>query len=381
MSNHHPQSSSLPPSSGVRNSDGLALRGYITARDDKPYDLAETTVLLDLTHSNLKQRHIEIRFDRHDTVEQLKLRIHQKTGTPPHFQHLQFKVCGEVLQELNNDAYDHYKLGYFIGHGSNDNVSSTSAVYSYEVHCIDVNPHSGSAGGQYEDVSLVTKYKMSDEEYDRRQGTLRDWSKQQKAQDSTFSLAKHAREHRELVEARRQLKLGLPLPPGFVIDSKGEVVRDEPDVDDFNSRNKNKNNNDCRKDQDDKTAAAAGTVASEELYDETTVSHAIIGGRCQVNPGRRRGKVSFVGLVPELGGGYWIGVTFDEPVGKTDGSVSVVPKTRSNIKGQAGATSTTKQYFEAKPRYASFVRGKNVEVGDFPERDLLDDSDEDDDEL
>ena len=77
--------------------------------------------------------------------------------------------------------------------------------------------------------------------------------------------------------------------------------------------------------------------------------------------------------VPELDkrpGSCWVGVTFDEPVGKTDGTAT---------------NRTTQQkirYFEAMPGYASFVRGKNVEVGDFPELDLFDeDTDSDEDEL
>merc|ERR1712238_300796 len=56
---------------------------------------------------------------------------------------------------------------------------------------------------------------------------------------------------------------------------------------------------------------------------------------------------------------------FDEPIGKTDGSVS----TRS--KGGGAGTSKSKSYFEALPKYGSFVRGKNVQVGDFPEIDDL----------
>mmetsp|Transcript_56630 Transcript_56630/g.137565 ORF Transcript_56630/g.137565 Transcript_56630/m.137565 type:complete len:375 (-) Transcript_56630:27-1151(-) len=371
MSNE-PSCSASAAASGLTNRDTLALRRYITAKDDNPYEgMADTTVLLDLTHSNLQQRHIEIRFDRHDTIEHLKLKIHQKTGTPPHFQHLQFKVCGEVFQELNNDAYDHYKLGYFLGNsGSYDNTSSMSTIYSQEVHCVDLNPHSGSAGGQYEDVTLVEKYKMSDEEYNSRQNTLRGWSKQQKQQDPSFTLAKHAREHRELVEAKRQQKLGLPLPPGFVLDSTGEVIRDEPDVDQITRATTTNNNSSSSTSSGQDGGATTTTTEIDELYDETSVSHAVVDARCQVDPGKRRGKVSYVGVVPELGGGgYWIGVTFDEPVGKTDGSVQ-----------QKAGGGPSKQYFEAMPRYASFVRGKNVEVGDFPERDLLDDSDDDDDD-
>jgi tubulin-folding cofactor B len=87
--------------------------------------------------------------------------------------------------------------------------------------------------------------------------------------------------------------------------------------------------------------------------------------RCEVRPGTRRGVVAFAGEVPELGsGGYWVGVIFDEPVGKTDGTA----------KGG-------KRYFEAPgSSYGGFVRGKNIEVGDFPEKDIMDELDSDSEE-
>ena len=55
-----------------------------------------------------------------------------------------------------------------------------------------------------------------------------------------------------------------------------------------------------------------------------------------------------MGKVPELAAGWWVGVQFDEPVGKSDGSV----------KGT--------RYFEAGAGYAGFVRPDKVTQGDFP---------------
>ena len=155
-----------PPNPAIRNKDLLALRSYITAKDATQYqDVHPSTVLLDLTHSNLIQRHIEIRFDKHDTLDRLRQRIHQKTGTSPGFQHLQIKSAGQIVLEIPPSVEDHYPLGYFgLEH------------HGLEVHCVDLNPYSASRGGQYEDVSLVQKFELTDEEYNQRKGTLRDWN-------------------------------------------------------------------------------------------------------------------------------------------------------------------------------------------------------------
>jgi tubulin-folding cofactor B len=326
-------STSVPQAANpaIRNHDLLALRGYIMAKDATQYEnVHQSTVILDLTHSNLLQRQIEIRFDKHDTLDRLRQRIHQKTGTCPGFQHLQIKSAGHVLREIPPETEGHYKLGYFgLEH------------HGLEVHIVDLDAHSGSKGGKYEDVSLVQKYKMTDGDYDTRKGTLRDWASEQKRKDTTFTLAKHARHHREMADAKRQHKLGLELPKGFFLDSSGTVVRDD--------------------DHDDNEEVAPTTEETNPLFYEESIAGVEVGQRCQVEPGARRGIVSFCGEVPELGSGFWVGVTFDEPVGKTDGTAK-----------------EGKRYFEAMPKHGGFVRGKNIQVGDFPERDLFEDSDDED---
>lgn len=325
------------------NRDLQALQSYVTAADSTQYSqLAETTLLLNLTHSNLKQQHIEIRFDKHNTVSTLRQRIFQKTGTSPAYQHLQIlspfgsyssSSSSPPLAEIPpGETHDSYKLGYF------------PLENGYTVHCIDTNPCSESLNGNFEDTSLVEKYKMSDDNYDKRKGTLRDWGRTQKLHDETFSLAKHAKEHREKMEAMRQYKLGLALPAGWEVDaSTSTVVRIEEDIND--------------------------SVLSEQQQQQTnttpgadTVENIQVGMRCQVQPGGRRGEVVFVGEVEELGsGGFWVGIKFDEPVGKADGSVP-----------------SGKRYFDVPPGYGGFCRGKNVETGDFPEIDIFADTDSED---
>ena len=275
--------------------------------------------MVDITHSNLVQRHIELRFDKHQKIEELKHRIHRQTGTPPDYQKLLIKQGGAVVGEIGPD--DSKMIGFY-------GIES-----GMEIHCVDLNPYSASANGGYEDVSKIKKYKMTDDEYEKRKGTLRDWAKHQKAADPKFSLQKHAKEHAALVEANRAYKLTGQAPPGF--------------------------------------SFVGGQLKADKVEEENvpppgveTVAGITVGDRCEVQPGSRRGSVEFVGEVQEIsGGGYWVGVKFDEPVGLTSGSV----------KG--------KQIFDAGgDKMGGFIRGKNVKVGDFPEKDLmdeLDDSDED----
>jgi tubulin-folding cofactor B len=76
-------------------------------------------------------------------------------------------------------------------------------------------------------------------------------------------------------------------------------------------------------------------------------------------PGARRGGGQFVGESEALKPGYWVGVQFDEPLGRNDGSVKGV------------------KLFDCPANHGAFVLGKNITCGDFPERDLLADDDED----
>jgi tubulin-folding cofactor B len=77
------------------------------------------------------------------------------------------------------------------------------------------------------------------------------------------------------------------------------------------------------------------------------------GDRCMIFPGDRLGTVKYVGRIPVLKPGYWVGVEYDEPVGKNDGSVAIAGKQPLRI-------------FECNPKYGGIVRPEHVTVGDFP---------------
>lgn len=100
---------------------------------------------------------------------------------------------------------------------------------------------------------------------------------------------------------------------------------------------------------------AAGEELPEALTENSFAEEAAkmkVGDRCQVFPGDRLGTVRFVGRLAALKPGYFIGVEFDEPVGKNDGT----------LKGA--------KVFECRPNYGGFMRPKDVTVGDFPPEDF-----------
>ncbi|KAG9313180.1 CAP Gly-rich domain-containing protein [Chiua virens] len=77
-----------------------------------------------------------------------------------------------------------------------------------------------------------------------------------------------------------------------------------------------------------------------------------IGARCEVESTEeglhKRGTVRFVGQTEFAKTGVWVGIEYDEPIGRNDGSVQGV------------------RYFTCRPNYGVLVRPDRVRVGDFP---------------
>ncbi|KAA0062753.1 tubulin-folding cofactor B isoform X1 [Cucumis melo var. makuwa] len=69
-----------------------------------------------------------------------------------------------------------------------------------------------------------------------------------------------------------------------------------------------------------------------------------VGDRCQVEPGEKRGVVKFVGRAESLAPGFWVGVQYDEPLGKNDGTVKGI------------------HYFDCSPLHGAMVRPDKVKV-------------------
>ena len=76
----------------------------------------------------------------------------------------------------------------------------------------------------------------------------------------------------------------------------------------------------------------------EEVEDHSLAPSLLPGERCQTEPGGRLARVMFVGKIDALRAGYWVGVFYDEPVGKNDGSL------------------LGKRYFRCPPGHGGFIR-------------------------
>lgn len=149
------------------------------------------------------------------------------------------------------------------------------------LHVIDDN-----LKAQFDDVSNVPKFELTDEEYEKKSESLRAFKMQNKL--GRFS-QEHSIKERDLIDKEK------------MESEKAKSIK--------------------------------------------------IGDRCEVEvkgQPHRRGAVMFVGEV-HFKPGIWIGVRYDEPLGKNDGSID------------------GKRYFECPNKYGSFVRPSDLKVGDFPE--------------
>ncbi|KAK0179928.1 hypothetical protein PV327_005625 [Microctonus hyperodae] len=91
----------------------------------------------------------------------------------------------------------------------------------------------------------------------------------------------------------------------------------------------------------------------EQEAEEALIKTLAVGDRCEIEvptQPKRRGTIMYLGTT-DFKPGQWVGVKYDEPLGKNDGSVN------------------GKKYFDCLPKYGSFVKPAQVKKGDFPVED------------
>ncbi|KAJ3075475.1 hypothetical protein HDU98_007973 [Podochytrium sp. JEL0797] len=213
----------------------------------------------------------ERRFDKGLSVASLKERLEPLTGVPASSQRVAlFSATNARLCVLDDDAK---MLGFY------------PCEDYMRLHVSDTNPH--RQRGAFTDVSQVEKFEITEDEYNKRNDSVRAF--------------------------KQRMKLGRFAEP-----------------------------------------TEADALKVEEFKEEAEAIH--IGDRCQVvveDAGglAKRGVVKYVGLT-KFKPGYWVGIEYDEPLGKHDGSVG------------------GEKYFDAKPKYGAFARPNKVQVGDYPEEDF-----------
>ncbi|KAK6944437.1 Ubiquitin-like domain [Dillenia turbinata] len=227
----------------------------------------DESVLLRVTHSNIKSFSPDVRFSLLMTVEAVKEKLWKKCGTSVGSMSLElYDETGSKVSDLSDNFRP---LGFY------------SPQDGYRLHVIDLDPSSVTSGGWLEDTSLVEKYKISNEAYDKLDGTFRKF--------------------------------------------KEKLVQQNPNLD----------------------------AKIPDNYMEDLCANIKAGDRCEVEPGEKRGVVKFVGQAETLAPGFWVGIQYDEPLGKHDGMVK-------------GA-----RYFDCPPLHGAMVRPDKVKVGDYPERNLF----------
>ncbi|KAL5720021.1 hypothetical protein ACHQM5_012733 [Ranunculus cassubicifolius] len=230
---------------------------------------ADDSVLLRATHSNIKTFSSDIRVSLQTTVESIKDKLWKKSGTSVDSMRLElYDDFGSKVADLSENLKP---LGFYSPHDG------------YRVHIIDLDPSSVTSGGWLEDTSLVEKYTISDEAYDKLDGTVRKYKEKLASQNPSIFETKASDKYKDFCENIK------------------------------------------------------------------------VGDRCEVEPGEKRGVVKYVGEADNIGSGFWVGVQYDEPLGKHDGLVR------------------GKRYFECPPLHGAMIRPDKIKVGDYPERDPFED--------
>ena len=114
-------------------------------------------IKLDVTHSKMKMRLAELKFDRRTDIGEVKIQLERRFGSAPHNQCLELQTSsGQTLCQMLDD---------------NQSLGAYGATSGNCIHCIDNN--AASTFAEWEDVSQVEKYKISEENFDKKEGTFR----------------------------------------------------------------------------------------------------------------------------------------------------------------------------------------------------------------
>jgi len=160
-----------------------AIKGYITYDSGSQHQL-DSMVRLTVSHSNLKSKFFELRFDKHMQIEDVYVKCcsHAGGGSAETVMLILQDPIGSMVAQLDDMTKP---LGFY------------SPEDGWGIHVVDSDPNSLAATGYLENVSLVNKYEISDADYEKRDGTVRKWMQECKAKDPTWTIEKEMKRRRD----------------------------------------------------------------------------------------------------------------------------------------------------------------------------------------
>lgn len=149
------------------------------------------------------------------------------------------------------------------------------AESDWTIHVVDSNPLSELHDWDFDDLSKVEKYVISEDDYSKRTNTFRKFKEEQLKKNPSF------------------------------MKSKAQLVVD---------------------------------------FQKEEAAALVEGQRCETlaAPAGRRGTIKYIGKIPGLGAGYWVGIALDDATGNTNGTV------------------VETAYFECAPDHGVFLRPKEI---------------------
>ena len=288
----------------------------------------------------------EKRFDVDTKICNLKDKLYSLSGTMPMYQTLLLRNNeGECLAQMDNE----------------DAPLKSYPIFEYAtIHIVDSDPANAMARLMDPEASGVKRQEMSDEDYAKRQ-SMGDLFERNRANSMYILRCRLFVVPRHFADTFRTFKKTV-LKEHF--DSKEEELADaarvaaEREVPEIEKLATIKSTH-CS--LIDPVFLLVTESISPMYRSPIALALAPVGDRCELSGDAssvsRRGSVQHLGTV-DFQPGVWVGIRLDEPLGKNDGSV----------KG--------KKYFEAGQNYGVFAKPSKVNVGDYPERNELDELDE-----
>lgn len=206
----------------------------------------ERIIRVNASHSHSKQILQEIRFAESTSIENVKSNLALRYGTDPSQVKLTLrkKDCQPILMDED--------VRRLCDYGVED--------YDF-IHLQDDNKLSFLVANEFDDVSKVKKYEISEEDYAKRDDSVRRFRETLQKDEG----------YKELQKEKQQ-----------------------------------------------------------ESFEQEAAA-IIVGARCLLGDGTRRGEVKYVGKVPELGFGWWVGVALDDPSGDSTGQCVSKQNRKQNL--------------------------------------------------